>query len=193
MKKIVIPALIGIFLLVLIRKFANNTTAKGMSAKAPTPKKIPNESDIKNAFAEVLKIYGPDLAKETEKIFRLETRHFKSGNFLKTLSPGMEATKFQFPFGWTSLTKLWSETNFAPLGTFAQTENDTAIMKSKGIKNYIVFPDIESAVFSVAEILRKRGGKAGTWFAIERKAQETYQQYADKVKPKFVNELLNKQ
>ncbi len=124
------------------------------------------DEEIISALKAVANTYGKPMAINVEKLFRNETRHFASGGFVRTLSPGMEAAAQIFPYGWSSLKNFWSANpNYAPIGLDKQVENSSAMLESRGERTFIKFPNITSAMMSVAELLKLRGGDPGTWFS----------------------------
>ena len=50
--------------------------------------------------------FGPEIAKNVERIYRLETRNFTSGQYLRGRSAGQEAAGDSFPWGWESMRTL---------------------------------------------------------------------------------------
>jgi len=147
------------------------------------------ESEIKAALQKVKSVYGLDHAKRIEQLYRNETAHFKSGNFLKTLSPGMEIGKgkFTFPYGWPSLVPFWmAYPHYKPVETFEQVENTSGLAKSKGVKTFIVFKTIEASMMTVAELIHLRDGNFGSWFALEPTAQANYVKVLDTIKARFI-------
>jgi len=87
----------------------------------------------------------------------------KSGNFAKTLSPGMEATNNEFPFGWTSLITFWDKNpQYKPIHTYSQIENTSKLAKaSTKPKVFIRFESIEASMMSVSMLIKIRGGNFG--------------------------------
>ena len=53
--------------------------------------------EILASLKKVAILYGKEMAIKVESLFRNETKHFKSGNFLICFSPGMEATVETMP------------------------------------------------------------------------------------------------
>ncbi|MFN5415560.1 MAG: hypothetical protein ACK5B9_00785, partial [Flavobacteriia bacterium] len=92
--------LLGVFLLLMFRK-----TILKMLGIEPTIK-----GDAPNGFKKVAKKYGVDFARDLERMFRKETRHFESKQWLNCGTPGMEAKSLTFPFGWDSLGR-WAKAN----------------------------------------------------------------------------------
>lgn len=141
------------------------------------------EADAAEAIRAAKQVYGVNEAAILEKILRLETAHFKSEQFKKTGSGGMEigAGKKSFPYGWTSPLSLWnSNPNLKPIGTLTTPENKTGI-----VKTFIIFPSVKAAAFTMAEVLKRRGWNAGSWFSTNPVLQENYNRSINKIKARF--------
>lgn len=145
---------------------------------------------ILSALKKVALHYGKDMAIKVEALFRNETKHFKSGNFLKCFSPGMEATVDFMPYGWSSLAPYWKEhSEYAPIGIHKQVENDSAMMKSRGERRFIMFPNLEAAMMTVAKRLDLKGGDTGSWASNNPDSQKKYREYLLKIKTHLANSL----
>lgn len=137
--------------------------------KKPMPKQ--NKYQIEKTLKEIKGIFGADITRNIEKIYRLETRNFSSKQFLKTYSAGMEAVTKKFPYGWKSLQKFWSEQkNHAPVGFVTMNDADT----KDGADTFIKFPTLFSAMFALGLILQKRGNDIGSWYSTEEGKKEHY-------------------
>lgn len=119
----------------------------------------------------------PNLAVEVERVARVESEHFKSTGFLRSLSCGMEAFAEDYPYGWSNLRDFWDNYNqYIPQGTITMVETDSAEMASRGSRNFIQFSDTDSSLMSVAEVLYQRRDKvtgkadAGEWFSFRTDA-----------------------
>jgi len=79
----------------------------------PTPAGVPSKEDLqseaklKGVFDLISRTYGKPIAQNVERIFRWETGHFKSGQYLASGSAGMTTNKTEFPYGWKSLQPFW--------------------------------------------------------------------------------------
>lgn len=160
------------------------------------PTIIPQQ-DIINALKVVCNKYGIPFGKKIECLFRNETAHFTSSNFGKTLSPGMEVAQVnnkwidKIPYGWGSMLGYWSEfPNYAPSGTFDQVENTSALLNSRGVRRFIVFPNIEASMMSVAHLISSRGGDPGTWFSTNVTSQQKYDAILNTIIPHFINDNI---
>lgn len=187
MKKVFVIGII-IFLLWIVTADAAEGPKNGKlknAAKAP-----PNDEEMKEAFEQLIKAYGRPIAESVERIYRLETANFRSGQFRNTYGAGMEATKKsgnKFPYGWKSLTALWSDSDLKPVGTWSAVENSTTLAQSAGVKHYIKFPSLYAGLAAVAEIMKRRGNDPGKWFSLSGSAD--YKKLADSITPKIVNSI----
>ena len=137
-------------------------------------KKPIGDQALKEAFSKVTAKYGQAIAQNVERIYRLETAHFTAPYFLATYTPGMVATKKIYPFGWGNLKTFWL-TNESPTGYW-----------SGKTLNYLVFPSLEGAMMSLAEVLKQRNNDAGTWYALDEKMQKEYEAKLKTVKVRYV-------
>jgi hypothetical protein len=147
------------------------------------------EHEIELGLNKVKEVYGINHAKRLEQLFRNETAHFKSGNFLATLSPGMEVggDKKEFPYGWTSLLQFWTvNPQYAPSGVYSQVENTSALAKSRGVRTFIKFENCIASMMSVAHLVNIRGGNFGSWFSKNAVQQLKYNQELDNIKVRIV-------
>lgn len=156
------------------------------------------EKAIIAALTKIKDLYRKPAAIKVEALFRNETRHFKSGNYAVTLSPGMEAVKrpdgsaLPYPYGWTSLRKFWDENpQYKPTGLHLQVENDSGQAKSRGERAFIKFPSVEAGFMTVAKRLQDNGWDTGTWFANSNhpEKQASYREYLTKIKTPYANAL----
>ena len=162
-------------------------------SKAMSNANIENElrpESIKNALATIKQRHGREVAKRVEQLYRKETRHFESGQFRKTLSPGMEPspqTNLIFPFGWNSL-KIFAQQNnlrsdqFFISGPF--TEGGTGKQKK-----FIGFPDLITAMEFLIFMINRRGGNWGKWFSLDSTAAARYENSLNNISTPIVNSL----
>lgn len=148
------------------------------------------EPQIIDALKLVCDKYSKELAATVEKIFRNETKHFKSDNFLMTYGAGMEAFSDNFPYGWSSAKVFWQNNlDYLPEGIHLQKENSSALLKSRGVRKFIIFPSVEASVMTVAYIINKRNGNGGAWFSTDAVAQRKYNEYLKGIMPRYVNKF----
>lgn len=117
-----------------------------------------------NAFKMALNRYPLDVVRNAERIYRLETSHFKSEAYKLTSGAGFEAFAASFPFGWGSLRELWQDDNIRPSGFIIMAENVSGIDKK-----FVVFPSLYAGVLAVCQILKNRGNNPARIFQRNRK------------------------
>jgi hypothetical protein len=125
---------------------------------------------IKQSFQKAKSHYSDDIVRNAERIYRLETNHFKSGQFQGSGSAGMEKAADSFPYGWNSLKTFWNENlAYRPIGFKPYTESGTG-----KTKYFLNFPTIEGGVMTVCEVLKLRGNNAGAWYSTDATKQAQY-------------------
>lgn len=133
------------------------------------------EEKIKKAFEEASDKYGADIARTAERIYRKETAHFTSIQFLKGFSPGMEAHGDSFPWGWTSMADFWRKNNkYMPVGMYSMAENDGLHDQGGKVKRFLKFPSVKAAVFSLCVFLEKYNNNGGRWYSTNYLRQRDY-------------------
>lgn len=151
-------------------------------------KKMITESEIKTAFNNLKTVYSPEILRNAEKIYRLETAHFSTNNFKNTFGAGFEAAKNYYPFGWNSLKSFWdAHPNLAPKTFYSQNENVQKDISGSGkLKKFLIFPNLTGGIRAVCEILSYRGNDVGRYFSNDIKSQEQYRNKISKIKTKYV-------
>lgn len=146
-------------------------------------KMVYDEMTLKDAFDEAKKRYPDNVVKMAEKLFRWETAHFKSGQFKKTYSPGMEKHGNVYPWGWASMKPFWDANNWAkPVGWVAMHENAGAQADAE-IDYFAKFPSFKAALFSVCEYIEKYG--AGRWYSTNAESQASYLDKLNTIKNRY--------
>lgn len=179
-KKLVVLLLIVAFVLILARKI--NPPAPVVTT---VPQNLPKMQEITNAFKWLLdKGYSRDYVADIERLFRLETAHFKSGQFQKGYSPGMVASGMVYPWGWSSLKTFASAMNLSP-----DQFKITPPFAPSGFK-YVMFPDfIYSLAFVAWFIKNKRNGVVENWNSLDTAKANAYRAKLNQITPKIVNSL----
>ena len=128
----------------------------------PSPVGVPSKADLQSpaklqaVFDNITKLYGKAIAQNVERIYRWETAHFKSGQYLATGSAGMTTNRTSFPWGWSSLKDLWTNRpDLAPIGR-------VAFVKDGKTYNYLAFSGAGGFV-ALAQIMALRGNNPGRW------------------------------
>ena len=140
------------------------------------------KSEYEKEFAFVLKKvknrYGENIAKNVEKMYRLETNHFKSGQFKGTYSPGMEKFGNNYPYGWNTIAKIFWDIYpiNQPVGFWSGKEGKTGKQKT-----FLKFPSLQSAVFTLAEFLKHYGNNPGRWYSLNKDSQTRYNNSISKI------------
>ena len=139
-------------------------------------------NDPQTVFTKLQTKYGTNYARLIEKLYRYETAHFTSGQYVKTWSAGMVATSTAFPFGWASLDEFLAA-NPQYKGDFGTVQMNT----SRGVKKYVKFPNLESAVFFISWFIQnKRGGDVGKWNSLDAGESASYLAELSRVSARFV-------
>jgi hypothetical protein len=184
-KKIILITLI--ISAVLLYFYYTKKGGKGVFANSKILKKLTNqkftESDAIPALKKAEKIYGTDAAALLERMYRRETAHFTSGQYKNTGSAGMEVgSSKKYPYGWSQPKKLWDDNpKYKPVGTYTTPENQTGI-----VKTFIKFPSVEAAVLTLAEVLKKRGWNAGSWYSRNKILQDGYNSKLNQIKNRII-------
>lgn len=139
------------------------------------------------AVKKALTMYPRAIVENAERIFRLETNHFKSGQFLGTLSPGMEKFGNIYPYGWNTVhTIIWKNSpQYAPIGFETFTENRTGIKKT-----FLKFPNMTASLITVCAFLQYYNNVPGRWFSTNANQQATYNKSIAGITPKITNEYV---
>lgn len=146
------------------------------------------DQDIINALIKVAAKYGNPFAARLEQLFRNETAHFKSDQFIICLSPGMQAVTNELPYGWTGLADFWKlYSGYAPTGIHIENENTSALAKASGAQKFMIFPTIEASMMSVAFNIKLHDNNFGAWFSTNPDLQKKYVAILDTIIPRFVN------
>lgn len=148
-------------------------------AAVPSAQQLQDENEIAEGLHFIATLYGPDIAKNVERIYRLETSHFKSGQYLSTGSAGMIPTAKTFPYGWGSLAELWKNTpESAPVGVVRYCAGGK-------IYPYLAFRNFYGFV-PVAEKLKRNNNNAGSWYSTDPAQQAVYSGMVKTISAKLV-------
>lgn len=110
--------------------------------------------------------FFPKNAKTIYKMFALETRHFKSSQFLWTGSAGMEVHKEAYPYGWTIAKNTWKGSNLRPIGFKVFTD------KANRKRAFLAFKTPLSFASVLNDYINKYG--AGRWRSTDPEKQKAY-------------------
>lgn len=122
------------------------------------------ENEARDALLTVAKIYGKSMAADIERLTRLETRHYKSGQFKKCGTPGMVIGK------WTGLPSNLKTASF--------------VVGGKTFTYYIWNPT--DAFIYLAEYIKRNNGNWARWNSTDLAAQERYRKSVLSVTNKII-------
>lgn len=153
-----------------------------------------NEVDAKVALRVIYDKYGKDMAIIIERMYRDETAHFKSKQYIKCGTGGMEAFGKPPYYGWDS-TFFSQNPEFTPTGLWAAFENkgmsgqggNKQITDKK--KSFIIFPSVLGGMEYKVFYINKHNGNWARWHSTDTTIQTTYKKHLENIKPRFVNEF----
>ncbi len=179
----------GAFILYLaFRKKSKSVESELNSTEMNTPEEYIDE--VYKALTAIVDRWGEEKAKGIERMYRLETAHFKSEQFKKGFTAGMEAFSDKFPYKWSSLQAFIEEeaTDLSPsdFSTFTMREGGTG-----KIKTFIKFPSIPDAFNFLAFVLNKRKWNYGSWYSTKPESQQRYNERLKTIKPRIVNDIIS--
>jgi len=113
--------------------------------------------NIKLTIKKALTIYVTPVVQNAEKMFRLESGNFTSGQFLRDYGAGMEGFSDSYPYAWTSLKPFWdANPDYMPTGL----DLKGAPTNSKG---FIKFPSFEAAFMTLCYWLDNHNNDTLKW------------------------------
>lgn len=128
---------------------------------------LPTRDELQVAFSKLTQDYGPQMAKIIERIYRLETAHFTSGQFKKSNSAGMLAHGNNYPYGWAAQRNLWdNDYSMRPVGIV------TFNVGGKDFK-YLQFANFYAGARALGEYLKKY--RPGRWNTTDPIGQQNYE------------------
>ncbi|MFJ7316688.1 hypothetical protein ACIQVE_28940, partial [Pseudomonas sp. NPDC098747] len=154
-----------------------------------------NEGDAKAALRIIYDKYGKDMATIIERMYRDETAHFKSRQYVKCGTGGMEAFGKPPYYGWDG--NFFSlHPQFTPTGIWEAFENkgmsgqggNAQITDKK--KRFIVFPSVLGGMEYKAFYIQKHNGNWARWHSTNASIQATYKKHLEDIKSRFVNEFI---
>jgi hypothetical protein len=120
----------------------------------PTPGGLAGQ--LETALRTVVNDFGVEVARNVERIYRLETANFTSLQFAKTCTPGMRAFGNAFPWAWSLKSDGLTEADFLPPVVMAENAGGPAVP-------WVVFRALPKAVHFVGYFLNKYGNRVGRW------------------------------
>ncbi|EHO9211553.1 type VI secretion system Vgr family protein [Salmonella enterica] len=150
--------------------------------------------DGKDALRKIYDKYGKDMSVIVERMFRIETTHFTSGQYQHCGAPGMEVHGAPPAYGWSS--DFFSQhPEYQPTGIWSKKEGrglsgqgGNAQVTDKP-KQFVVFDSVESSMEYIVYYINKHGGNYARWYSTQDSAQKLYREECGAIKPKFTNEF----
>ncbi|MGK3141390.1 hypothetical protein [Pantoea sp. C2G6] len=150
--------------------------------------------DGKEALRKIYDKYGKDMSVIVERMFRIETKHFTSGQYQYCGAPGMEVHGAPPAYGWSSDFFL-QHPEYQPIGIWSKKEgrglsgqggNSQVTDKPK---QFVVFDSVESSMEYIVYYINKHGGNYARWYSTQDSAQKLYREECGAIKPRFTNEF----
>lgn len=163
------------------RKQAPGSDPGGNTATDVAPEGEALTTQLRAAFNRVITDFGVPVAENVERIYRLETDGFTSGQFRRTNTAGMHAFKATFPFGWSLGADGLSASDFLP--TIAMKEN------ASGTYQWVVFKDLGQAIHYLGYFLNKFENNPGRWKTTDPAKQAPYKAAVAGIDPAIVRSL----
>ncbi|OCG65577.1 hypothetical protein A9G48_10640 [Gilliamella sp. wkB18] len=146
------------------------------------------------ALRAIYEKYGKDMAIIIERMYRSETAHFKSLQYKKTGTGGMESFGYPPYYGWDKEFFLLNP-NYTPIGTTHLFEN-VGLSKQGGNaqikdrpKEFIIFPSVLAAMEYLVFYINKYNGNYARWHSTNSAVQEAYKNILNKIIPRIVNKI----
>lgn len=155
----------SIFLIIIVAFFLL-TKKKAKKALAHEMENKFTPDDAKAALLKISGKYGKEMASNVERIMRLETAHFKSGQYQKTGTAGMVVGK------WSNL----------PSKNMPTVKFD---VKGKTFE-YIVWPNVYSFMEYLVSYINRNNGNWARWNSTSPVVQEKYRALVNGVTNKFI-------
>jgi len=128
------------------------------------------DQDAKEAILNVKKTHGEETARIVEKIFRLETGHFKSQQYKLTGTAGMEIGK-------------WGK--YLPNASSMKTVTMQDADKTDGADTFYVWNPKDFAQL-LANYIKRYNGNFARWNTTDPIKQEQYRAHVNSIKSRFV-------
>lgn len=148
--------------------------------------------DAKNGLKTVYEVYGREMAETVESMYRIETNHFKSKQYILSGTPGMEKHGAEPYYGWGS-DFFETHPQYSPVGVVGMNEGaglstigGTAQLKNRE-KIFVKLPSVEAGMMYLASYINKYDGNYARWYSTDTKQQAIYRKQVSSVTPRIVN------
>lgn len=178
--KWIIGGAVAVALILVARKMFASSPGESTTGANGGGVEPPSTQDVRDALAAIAASHGVPIARNVERIYRLETRNFDSAQFRQTNTPGMHAFTQAYPFGWKKRGTVPSD--FAPLVRMEENAGG-------GIVSWVAFRQFRKAATYVADFLKDYGNNGGRWKSTEADAQARYRGALENVPSPIVDNL----
>lgn len=146
------------------KQYFNNLYYKRTKKDSLDSKNMFTTDDALNALKQLEKVKGKFIAQIVERMYRLETNHFKSSQYKITGTAGMEQGK------WSNVPSL-----------------DTIKLKDPvlGYRDYLIW-NPNDFVFYLADYIERHSGNWARWNSTIASKQDEYRKRVNSVKNKFI-------
>lgn len=149
----------------------------------------PSAAFIQATLKSIAQRFGIDVARNVERIYRLETRNFSSGQFARTNTAGMAAVPGNdaWPWGWSK--RGTTPDMFNPL--VEMRENDPQTGQPTGaLMRFIAFKRFTDAADYLARFLVDYGNNAGRWKSTQAAKQASYVDALSRIPTPFTDAVV---
>lgn len=154
----------------------------------PTNSKSFDIHDAEVGLKVVYNNFGKEMASNVERMYRMETNHFKSSQYRHTGTGGMEVHGPAPYYGWTP-----SYFTQPPVGIYSIYENKglsgiggNAQVTSRR-KQFVIMPSVGAAMMFKANYIQGHDGNYARWFSTNPQAQALYRTKIQSITPKIVS------
>jgi hypothetical protein len=181
-----IGAIIGLMaILYLVSKRSpgsTGATSSGLTTPPPGDVVTPTTDQIAATLRGLVNTYGAAIAKNVERIYRLETANFTSGQFRATNTAGMQAAgsdPYTWPFGWKK--RGTNPGMFVRPVVMNENATGTAVA-------YVAFIHFGDAAEYLAKVMQERGNDPALWRTSDPNSDtaRSYRAAVARINPQFV-------
>ena len=126
---------------------------------------------IQSQFDKLKSGYSKETLKDVERIYRVETAHFKSGQYLDSLSAGQVYSIDGYKLNWD-------------LSEYQTVQPSRSFMVGSKEFVYVAYPSLFEALRFLADYIERHS--AERWFSTDEKKQAEYRALLNSVKTRFV-------
>jgi RHS repeat-associated protein len=158
-----------------------------VTAKSSRSKSF-NIHDAEEGLKVVNENFGKEMARNVERMYRMETSHFTSAQYRHTGTGGMEVHGPPPYYGWTP-----SYFTQPPVGVYSIFENKGLsgvggnAQVTNRPKQFVIMPSVVAAMMFKANYIQGHDGNYARWFSTNPQTQEIYRKKIQAITPKIVN------